>query len=57
MPHFDDFKVLTASAVAILVSYLNITPLDGFRYAVLLATFLYTLRKWYLMEKNNNKDE
>lgn len=56
MNNFDDFKVLTASFIAIILSYIQ-TPLDGFRYIVLIATLCYTLRKWYLMEKKNKEDK
>ncbi|WP_171017229.1 hypothetical protein [Maribacter sp. ACAM166] len=56
MNFFDDFKVLTASFVAIVLSYIN-TPLDGFRYLVLIATLCYTIRKWYIMEKRNKNNK
>lgn len=56
MNNLEDFKVLLVSATAILISYIN-TPLDGLRYLVLFATLIYTLRKWYLMEKRNKNNK
>jgi hypothetical protein len=59
MINFEDFKVLSATCAAMILSYIN-TPLDGFRYIVLIATLCYTIRKWYLMEKqdkNNKKNK
>jgi len=56
MTHLEDCKVLLVSAFAIIVSYIN-TPLDILRYVVLILTLLYTLRRWYLMEKRNRKKD
>ena len=53
MNHLEDFKVLIAGFVGIVMS--SVSPLEGFRYVVLVATLLYTIRKWYLMEKRNKK--
>jgi len=56
MSNFEDFKVLMVSAIGLVISYIS-TPLEGLRYIVLILTALYTIRRWYLMEKRNRKKD
>jgi len=56
MSHLEDFKVLIAGFLGVIMSYVN-TPLEGFRYLVLIATLLYTVRKWYIMEKKSKSNK
>lgn len=53
MHNIEDLKVIGVTAIGIAISHIN-TPLEGLRYIVLILTALYTIRRWYLMEKGDN---
>lgn len=47
----EDLRVIFFGLMGILSTYL--TTLDWLRVVVLIITLLYTVRRWYLMEKRN----
>lgn len=52
----EDMKVIMATATGIMLSYvqfIHAPTLNSMRWIVLVLTMLYTLRRWYLMEKRN----
>lgn len=63
--NLEELKVLTVGISGVISSYIGykLTGLDWLRILVLTATLLYTIRRWYLMEKrnkhfkNNNKNK
>ena len=58
--HIEDIKVPLATATGILLSFVPVNGndwLNVFRWIVVLATLCYTVRKWYLMEKENRNNK
>lgn len=54
--HLEEMKVPLATAAGILLSFIPTNDsewLNAFRWVVVLATLGYTVRRWYLMEKEN----
>lgn len=52
----EDMKVIMATATGIMLSYvqfIHLPTLNSMRWIVLILTALYTIRRWYIMERKN----